>query len=105
MALQARSKQGDIIDGLFSGEIIESQGRRYLLSVMVDMTRKKRAEAELRKTIEELRNALSGIKVLRGIVPICASCKNIRDDRGFWEQVEAYIARHTDLQSLRLASV
>lgn len=36
------------------------------------------------------------IRVLRGILPICASCKNIRDDKGFWEQLEMYISKHSD---------
>lgn len=36
------------------------------------------------------------VKILRGILPICASCKKVRDDRGLWEQIELYIRRHSD---------
>lgn len=43
-----------------------------------------------------LKHALAEIKVLRGIFPICASCKKIRDDRGYWHQVETYIAENSD---------
>jgi hypothetical protein len=46
--------------------------------------------------IEELRQALDQIKTLRGIVPICASCKKIRDDQGYWSQVEVYVRDHTE---------
>ncbi len=46
----------------------------------------------------DLQLALEECKVLRGIIPICASCKKIRDDQGAWNQVEAYIRRHTDAE-------
>ncbi|MDX9801599.1 MAG: PAS domain-containing protein [Spirochaetia bacterium] len=94
--LEVKTKKGEIHYGYFSGEIIESQGIKYYLTVMVDITRLKQTEIDLQRTIEELRNALAEIKSLRGIVPICANCKNIRDDKGYWEQVEAYVGRHTD---------
>jgi len=59
-----------------------------------------RAEAEEArgKVIKELQNAIEQIKTLRGIVPICSSCKKIRDDKGYWEQVDAYVTRHTEAQ-------
>ena len=46
-------------------------------------------------TRQELEESLAEIKVLRGIIPICAYCKQIRDDEGFWHQVESYIHRHS----------
>jgi len=52
----------------------------------------------LEMTITELRRALSEIKTLRGIVPICASCKKIRDDKGYWSQVEVYVCEHSEAQ-------
>jgi CheY-like chemotaxis protein len=48
--------------------------------------------------IEELRTALSQVKKLSGMLPICSSCKKIRDDEGYWNQVEAYIAAHSDVR-------
>ena len=47
------------------------------------------------KLNEELQDALKEIKTLRGIIPICSYCKNIRDDKGYWSQVEEYIAQRT----------
>ena len=48
--------------------------------------------------ITELRRALDQIRTLRGIVPICMSCKKIRDDQGYWKQVEAYVRDHTEAE-------
>ncbi|RJR27691.1 MAG: hypothetical protein C4582_00180 [Desulfobacteraceae bacterium] len=58
----------------------------------------KRAEAAREKLIKELRKALAKVKQLRGFLPICASCKKIRDDTGYWNQVEAYLTSHSDVQ-------
>jgi PAS domain S-box-containing protein len=63
--------------------------------VMNDITERKQVEQALREKAEELRQALEQIKTLRGIVPICASCKNIRDDQGYWSQVEVYVRDRT----------
>lgn len=46
----------------------------------------------------ELRQALSEVKILSGFLPICASCKKIRDDNGYWNQIEAYISEHSDAE-------
>ena len=48
------------------------------------------------RLISELQTASEQIKTLKGIVPICANCKKIRDDEGFWEQVEVYITKNSD---------
>jgi hypothetical protein len=53
------------------------------------------AETEREKLIVELQEALKEISVLDGLLPICASCKKIRDDEGYWHQVEAYIKNHS----------
>ena len=51
--------------------------------------------ARLEKTTERLQGALDNIKTLEGLLPICAACKNIRDDDGYWQQVEVYIRQHS----------
>lgn len=47
---------------------------------------------------EELKKALEQIQILKGMVPICASCKRIRDDQGFWTQIETYIKAHSEIE-------
>ena len=51
---------------------------------------------EREKLIEQLNKTLAEIKVLKGIIPICASCKKVRTDQGFWQQVEVYIRDHSE---------
>ena len=55
-------------------------------------------EAELDKSILSLQQALDEVKVLRGILPICASCKKIRDDKGSWNKIESYIRDHSEAE-------
>ncbi len=57
---------------------------------------RKRAEEEKRALIEELQKALSEVKTLQGFLPICANCKKIRDDDGYWQQMERYIQERSD---------
>jgi uncharacterized PurR-regulated membrane protein YhhQ (DUF165 family) len=63
-----------------------------------EIDRRKEAEKELDKVIQELQTALSEVKTLRGFLPICSSCKRIRDDKGYWNQIEAYIQDHSDAE-------
>lgn len=56
----------------------------------------KRVEEERKKLVVELQDALSKIKTLQGIIPICSYCKKIRDDKGNWDQLESYISHHSD---------
>jgi predicted hydrocarbon binding protein len=59
---------------------------------------RKRREEERDRLIQELQAALARIKTLRGLVPICSGCKKVRDDDGYWHQVEAYLARHSEAE-------
>lgn len=59
------------------------------------MTERIRADEERESLIDELRKALSEIKTLRGILPICSYCKNIRNDQGYFEKIESYIHKHS----------
>ena len=60
-----------------------------------DITKRKQAEMEREKLILELKKAMSKIKMLSGLLPICASCKRIRDKKGNWHQLEIYIRDHS----------
>jgi hypothetical protein len=59
---------------------------------------RQRAEAERERLIAELQDALAKVKTLGGLIPICASCKKIRDDQGYWTQLETYLAKHSDAE-------
>lgn len=67
-----------------------------IYSVARDITQRKQAEEERERLLRELQAALAEVKTLRAILPICAYCKRIRDDRNYWQSVEAYISRHTN---------
>ncbi len=56
---------------------------------------RRRAEEEREKLIGELQEALAEVRTLSGLLPICSSCKKIRDDQGYWNQIEVYISHHT----------
>ena len=64
--------------------------------IVRDMTEQKKAEAEREALIEELQEALANVKTLKGLLPICSGCKKIRNDKGYWQQVEGYIKEHTE---------
>ena len=66
--------------------------------VLRDITERKRQEKERLRLIEELKEALRRVKTLNGLLPICASCKKIRNDGGYWEQVETYIRSRSNAE-------
>jgi len=68
------------------------------IGIALDITEQKRLEEHRERLIEELRDALTHIKTLRGLLPICAACKKIRDDRGYWTQIEQYIRAHSEAE-------
>jgi hypothetical protein len=64
--------------------------------MLIPITERKKADEERERLISELETALTEVKTLSGLLPICASCKKIRDDKGYWNQIESYIANRTD---------
>lgn len=68
----------------------------YYSGIIRDITERKRAEEERERLIRELQEAMAEIKVLDGLLPICATCKKIRDDKGYWKQLEDYISDHSE---------
>lgn len=57
---------------------------------------KHKAETERKRLFDELQEALSKVKTLSGLLPICSSCKKVRDDKGYWSQIETYISKHSE---------
>jgi len=77
--------------------LTDDEGRvTHWVSIERDISERKRAEEEREQLICELKEALAKVKTLSGLLPICASCKKIRDDKGYWNQIEAFISSNSD---------
>ncbi len=75
---------------------LELQARlRSVLKLKSEMDCRKAREQELEKMVEELRQSIAEINTLNGLLPICAYCKKIRDDKGYWQQVENYVTERS----------
>ncbi len=103
-----RTKQPVIVEHIH----IDAQGKKYaaevhafpvldkqgnviqIIEYSVNIARRKRAEEEREKYVGELESALAQVETLRGLLPICAVCKRIRDDQGYWRQLETYLSEH-----------
>jgi len=101
LMLTSKIDKAEIIAGLDAGandyltkpfDVGELRSRIEVGLRMVEM------QDELAGKIGELQRSLAEVKTLRGIVPICASCKKIRDDHGYWSQVEVYVRDHTEAE-------
>ncbi len=95
-----KSKAGDLHWIQERGQIVcDSKGEvEYVSGVFFDITERKKAEEEKEKLISELQTALAEVKTLSGLLPICASCKKIRDDKGYWNQIESYIQYRSEAE-------
>jgi hypothetical protein len=65
--------------------------------IKIEMENRRRVQIDKDNLIIELKDALCKVKTLSGFLPICASCKKIRDDNGYWNQIESYIKSHSDV--------
>ncbi|SHO47208.1 PAS domain-containing protein [Desulfopila aestuarii] len=91
-----RLANGDIREvEVFTGPIVY-QNRSLLCSVVHDITQRKLNEAQREELITSLQQAIQEIKTLRGILPICSHCKQIRDDQGSWSKIEHYVREHSE---------
>jgi len=89
-------KDGKVIDILLSSTPLDpSDHLAGITLTALDVSDRKQAERNLGKLIKELQKTLDEIKTLRGIIPICSFCKKIRNDKGYWDQVEVYVKHHT----------
>ncbi|MBU1168411.1 MAG: hypothetical protein KKD44_02495 [Proteobacteria bacterium] len=66
--------------------------------IFYDITERKKKEEDMKELVSKLHKAIEEIKTLRGILPICANCKKIRDDKGYWTQIESYIQDHLEVE-------
>ena len=95
--------QAEGLDIGADGYIVRPIPNKEFLARVQAGERIKRAEDTLRENereqerlVSQLREALVEIKALRGLIPICMSCKKIWDDEGYWDQLESYLTKHTD---------
>jgi PAS domain S-box-containing protein len=86
------------IDVEFVSNVYLVNHKKVIQCNIRDITQRKRIEEERRRLIYDIQDALTKIKRLRGLLPICASCKKIRDDKGYWNQLETYIQEHSEAE-------
>ena len=98
MRISPRTEMG--IEVFFAGKkyFINSDRMQMLDLLFSTYQSNLQQKRELERTNEKLKEALDTIDTLHGILPICANCKKIRDDKGAWSQVESYISRHSDVR-------
>jgi hypothetical protein len=87
-----------IKDAVFAEDISYIEPLEVIRIYARDITQRKVAEIVRDQLINQLQEAMSQIKTLRGFLPICAYCKKIRDDEGYWQQIEKYIKDHSDAE-------
>jgi len=83
---------------VYSSYKIENGEKSGIRSIIINNSERKKEELIKEALIEKLQKAADEIKSLQGIIPICMLCKQIRDDKGFWNKVEHYIEQHTGAQ-------
>ena len=99
--LTSRDASADLVAGLDAGaddyliKPFESEELRARVQVGL---RVHSLQERLAERVVELQAALSNVKQLRGLLPICSYCKSVRTDQNYWEQVDHYVAQHTDVQ-------
>jgi PAS domain S-box-containing protein len=89
---------GEVSDVEVHTSPIAFKGQKILFNIIHDITERKLVEKTLEEERRRLQKTLGEVRTLRGIVPICAHCKKIRDDKGYWSQVEKYISEHTEAE-------
>ena len=98
--LTAKSEKGDVVAGLEAGAddyITKPFNRQELRARLEVGFRISELQKNLAARIDELENALSRVKQLQGLLPICSYCKKIRSDNDYWEQVDTYITKHSEV--------
>jgi PAS domain-containing protein len=99
------AKGGEWVWVLARGQVVERDDEGLPIRVTgthTDITARRKTEDRLRQALsanevllKELRTAFENVKQLRGLLPVCAWCKSVRNDRGYWEQIEVYLTQHT----------
>jgi PAS domain S-box-containing protein len=95
-------ERSDGRQGFLQVDILQVHGERddssELRIGLIDITARTEAEAEREQALDNLREAMGRIKMLQRLLPVCASCRRVRDNEGNWKQIEAYISEHSETQ-------
>ena len=94
--LHGRRKDGSEVPLELSLSTWSTAKGQFFTGILRDITERQRLQQERERLIADLQQALANVKRLGGLLPICAGCKQIRDDTGYWSQVESYIAQHSE---------
>lgn len=95
-----RKKNGELYWEFASiSPVKDAAGRiTHYVAVKEDVTERKHIDEERLKLVAELQQALAKVKTLTGLLPICAWCKKVRDDEGYWKQIESYVEAHSEAE-------
>ena len=93
---QHRRKDGRILDMELCNNGLVYRGKKLVFCICRDVSDQKKAEKERSALVKKLQDSLSEIRTLRGILPLCSFCKKIRNDQGYWEQVDVYLNKHSE---------
>ena len=99
--LTAKGRKEDVVEGLTAGAddyVVKPFDRAELKARINAGERILRLQAELAARVKELELALANVKLLQGLLPICCYCKKIRNDQNYWQQVDTYVADHSEAQ-------
>jgi hypothetical protein len=101
-----RTRAGDWVWVQSRGKVVERSAAGKPLRIAgthIDVTARREAADRMRamalaneQLVAELRTALERVKVLSGLLPVCAWCKSVRNDQGYWQRIEHYLEEHTD---------
>lgn len=98
--LHNKKKNGELYwESAVIAPVMDNDGKIInYVAVKQDITQQRQVEEERDQMIIQLQDALETVKKLSGLLPICANCKKIRDDKGYWNQIESYIEKHSEAQ-------
>jgi PAS domain S-box-containing protein len=95
--LPLETNDGQLREVEFISKVYLVNGKKVIQCDIRDITQRKWLEEDRQKLMDTLQSAYAHIKELNGLLPICSNCKKIRDDEGYWQVVEGYISKHTDV--------
>jgi DNA-binding response OmpR family regulator len=99
--LTAKAEKNNIVEGLEAGAndyVVKPFAREELRARVAVGARVIDLQNDLALRVKEAEDALSQVKQLQGILPICSHCKKVRDDSNYWQQVESYVTAHSEAQ-------